>query len=113
MAEKIFNNPRIRVPSKIKQDELIEVRVKVSHNSSTGLGIEDGKYVTKQPAYFLKLMEVFYGGELVSKYEMTSATSPNPLVRFKLRATKEAPLKVVMTNSDNITKEAVTAVKFV
>jgi hypothetical protein len=100
------------VPRRIKKDQLIEVRVKVGHNSYTGLKIVDGKYVTAQPAYFLKNMKIFYGDDLVSEYEMTSATSPNPLIRFKLRATKEAPLRVVMVNSDNVRKEGKTRVKF-
>ncbi|MEE8435268.1 MAG: thiosulfate oxidation carrier complex protein SoxZ [bacterium] len=112
MAGKIFRNPRIRVPRRIKKDQLIEVRVKVGHNSYTGLKIVDGKYFTAQPAYFLTNMKIFYGDDLVSEYEMTSATSPNPLIRFKLRATKEAPLRVVMVNSDNVRKEGKTRVKF-
>lgn len=113
MAEKVFKNPKIRVSRKIKQDKVIEVRVKVQHNSYTGLTIEDGKYKAAKPPYYLKKMEVFYGDDLACSYEMTSATSPNPLIRFKLKATKEAPLKVVLTNSDNVTKEAKTKVKFV
>ena len=112
MARKTFRNPKIRVPRRIKKDQVIEVRVKVGHNSYTGLKIVDGKYVSARPAYFLKKMEVFYGDELACQYDMTSATSPNPLIRFKLRATKEAPLKAVFTNSDNVTKQAVTKVKF-
>lgn len=112
MARKVFRDPKIRVPRKIAQGEIIEVRVKVQHNSYTGLKVVDGKYVADQPAYYLRQMDVFYGEELVSRYEMTSATSPNPLVRFKLRADKEAPLRVVMTNSEGITKEASTKVKF-
>lgn len=112
MAKKIFRNPRIRVPRRIKKDSTIEVRVKVGHNSSTGLKIVDGKYVSDRPAYFLKKMEIFYGGELACKYDMTSATSPNPLIRFKLKATKEAPLRAVFTNSDNVVKETTTKVKF-
>lgn len=113
MAKKIFRAPRIRVPRKIKQGQTIEVRVKVSHNSYTGLKIVKGKFVTDKPAYFLKKMEIYYGDDLACSYEMTSATSPNPLVRFKLKATKEAPLRVVMTNSDDVVKEAKTKVKFV
>ena len=112
MASKVFREPKIRVPGKIAKDEIIEVRVKVQHNSYTGLKVVDGKYVADQPAYFIKQMQVYYGDDLVSTYEMTSATSPNPLVRFKLRASKEAPLRVVMVNSEGITKEAATAVKF-
>lgn len=113
MAKKVFKNPKIRVPRKIKKDSVIEVRVKVSHNSYTGLKIVDGKYVSDQPAYFMRKMEVFYGDELACSYDMTSATSPNPLIRFKLKATKEAPLKVVMVNSDDVRKEGGTKVKFV
>ena len=112
MASKVFRDPKIRVPRKIAKDEVIEVRVKVQHNSYTGLKIVDGKYVADQPAYYIKQMKVFYGDDLVSTYEMTSATSPNPLVRFKLRASKEAALRVVMVNSEGITKEASTNVKF-
>ena len=57
-------------------------------------------------------MEVYYGEQLACKYDMTSATSPNPLIRFKLKAIKEAPLRVVMVNSDNVRKEGKTRVKF-
>lgn len=114
MAEKkTFKNPRIRVPRKIKKDQLIEVRVKVNHNSYTGLAFENDNYVSKKPAYYLKRMEVRYGEELVCAYDMSAATSPNPLIRFNLIATKEAPLKVLFTNSENVTKEAATKVKFV
>lgn len=111
MAQKVFRDPRIRVPRKIKKGEVIEVRVKVAHNSSTGLKIVDGKYVAAEPAYYLQKMEVFYGDDVISTYEMTAATSPNPLVRFKMRADKNAPLRVVMTNSDGLVKEAKTTVK--
>jgi len=112
MAEKVFKSPRIRVPRRIKKGKLIEVRVKVQHNSYTGLTIVDGKYKAEKPPYYLSMMEVYYGKDLVSKYEMTSATSPNPLIRFKMIADKEAPLRVKFTNSENKVKEAKTDVKF-
>ena len=112
MAKKIFRNPKIRVPRRIKKDQLIEVRVKVGHNSYTGLKIVDGKYVADRPAYYLKKLEVFYDEQPLCSYDMTSATSPNPLIRFKMKASKEAPVRVVFTNSDNVTKGAATKVKF-
>lgn len=112
MAAKQFQDPKIRVPRGIKQDEVIEVRVKIGHNSYTGLKIVDGKYVAAELPYFLKRMDVYYGDEVACSYDMTSATSPNPLIRFKLKAVKEAPLRVVVTNSDNVTKEGATRVKF-
>jgi hypothetical protein len=112
MATKQFSDPKIRVPRKIGKDEIIEVRVKIGHNSSTGLKIVDGKYVAAEPPYFLKRMDVFYGAEKACSYDMTSATSPNPLIRFKLKAVREAPLRVVVTNSDGLTKEGETQVRF-
>ena len=112
MAQQIFRDPKIRVPRRIKKGKLIEVRVKVSHNSTTGLKIVDGKYVRDIPAYYLSSMKIFYGDDLVSSYDMTSATSPNPLIRFKLIADKEAPLKAVLTNNINQVKEAKTVIKF-
>ena len=112
MAEKVFKSPRIRVPRRIKKGEMIEVRVKVQHNSYTGLTIVDGKYKADKPPYYLSLMEVHYGNDLVSSYEMTSATSPNPLIRFKMIADKEAKLRVRFTNSEKKVKEAETEVKF-
>lgn len=112
MATKQFNTPKIRVPRRIRQDEIIEVRVKIGHNSYTGLKIVDGKYVAAEPPYFIKRMEVFYGDEVACAYDMTSATSPNPLIRFKMKAVKEAPLRVVVTNSDGVTKEGATKVRF-
>ena len=112
MAEKMFKNPRIRVPRRIKKGSLIEVRVKVQHNSYTGLTIEDGKYKAAEPPYYLRKMVVTYGSDVVSSYDMTSATSPNPLIRFKMIADKEAPLTVEFENSEGKKKNAKTQVKF-
>ncbi len=112
MAKKVFKNPKIRVPRRIKKDQIIEVRVKVRHNSYTGLKFKDGKYGFARPAYFLRTMIIKYGDDPVCQYDMTSATSPNPLIRFKLRAAKEAPLTAEFTNSENVTKKAFSKVKF-
>ena len=113
MTEKVFEAPRIKVPRRYAQGDMIEIRVKVAHNSTTGLGIDDdGNYFAKEQPYYINDMQVFYGDDMVSQYEMTSATSPNPLIRFKLIVDKEATLRVVMTNSDGITKEGSADVKF-
>lgn len=113
MAEKKeFGKPRIRLPRRIKQDSIIRAAVRVSHNSYTGLGFVDGKYFSDRPAYYLKRMEVYYGGELACSYDMTSATSPNPLIRFRLKADKEAQIRVVMINSDGVRKEGSRMLKF-
>jgi len=112
MAKKVFRQPRMRLPRRIRKDELMEVRVKVQHSSHTGLKVVDGEYVNAEPPYYLKTMEVFYGDELACKYDMTSATSPNPLIRFNLRAVKEGPVRVVFENSEGERKETQADVKF-
>ncbi len=57
-------------------------------------------------------MEVHYGDELACRYDMTAATSPNPLIRFNLRAVKEAPLRIVFENSDGVRKETQADIRF-
>ncbi len=106
---------KMRLPKKIKKGEIIEVRVTAKYPSTTGLRIVDEEKMTfrrdKIPVY-LKVMEVFYGDEKITTFQMTSATSPDPLIRFKLRADKEAPLKVIFKNEKEKTGEASTMVKF-
>lgn len=116
MAKKIkMGSPKIRLPKKIKAGELIEVRVKIRFASFTGLKVVDeekGIFGRDKPAVFLKKMDVFYGGEIITEFLMTSATSPDPLIRFKMKADKEAELKIVFMNSYEESKEVVKNVKF-
>lgn len=116
MAKKIkMGTPKIRLPRKIKQGEIIEVRVKIKYPSFTGLKVldqEKGTFARDKPSIYLKKMDVIYGGETITEYFMTSATSPDPLIRFKMKADKEAPLKIVFTNSFEETAEVITELKF-
>jgi len=106
---------KMRLPKRIKQNDLMEVRATIRYPSTTGLKVVDEEKMIfardKDPVY-LKLMEVFYGGEMVTEFQMTSATSPDPLIRFKLRADKEAPVKVVFTNHLDETAVVEKKVKF-
>lgn len=110
--KKMFKKPKIRTSRRIKAGGDFEVKVNLKINSTTGLGIKDGKYFSAMPAYYMKEMAVYYGGKLASRYEMTSATSPSPWVRFSLKADKEALLKIVCTDSDGKKREATKKVKF-
>lgn len=103
MARKIkMGKPKIRLPKEIKKGEIIEVRVKIRFASSTGLKVLDEEkqiFGRDKDAVYLNSMQVIYGGELITEYLMTSATSPDPLIRFKMRADKAAPLKIVFESS--------------
>jgi hypothetical protein len=105
--------PRMRLPREITRGEVIRVQVKIRHPSRTGLRLlPDGRFVRNRPAFYIKLVEVFYGDALVSKFELNSSTSDDPLLGFHIKADKEAPLRVVFTNHRDERAEVVQMVKF-
>lgn len=96
--------PVIRIPElvergKIGRDEIIHVQVKLKHPSWTGLTLQGARFLQTADPSYLKEMKVFYGDRLVSRYEMTPAISDNPFITFKLRATEESTIRIVLTNS--------------
>ncbi len=96
--------PRIRLPELVKRgwirrDEVIHVQLMMRHPSRTGLARRDGKFVQGSEPFYLTEMEVFYGDERVSRFEMTPALSDDPFITFKLRARREGLLRILLTNS--------------
>ena len=116
MAKKIkLGKPKMRLPRKIKRGEIIEVRVKIRYPSITGLKVVDEEkqiFARDKEAVYLKKMEVIYGDQTIMEYQMTSATSPDPLIRFKMKADKEAPLKIIFTNIMDEHSEVTGNIKF-
>ncbi len=113
MARKM-KPPKIRLPRKIKKGEIINVAVQPKFPSLTGLStIEDtDDFYRKEPAVYLKEMEVFYGKESVCTFLMSSAVSPNPRIEFSLKTDKEAMLKIVFQSNQNETFKASKEIKF-
>lgn len=113
MAENI-KPPRMRLARNIKQDDIFKVKVRFDHPSFTGLGMVDGENMFNRatPSIFIRNMLVYYGDELVSRFRMSSAIADNPLFTFKLKAVKEAPLKVVFVDNEGERWEAEAEVKF-
>ena len=114
MAEKI-EPPRLKLKRRIKQDEVFKVKVRFDHASFTGLGMVDENEVLFNraiPSTFIRNMLVYYDGELVSRFRMSSAIADNPLFTFKLRAIKEAPVKVVFIDDQGERWETSADVKF-
>ncbi len=99
-ARERVGNPVLRLPRSIRAGEIVEVRTKVDHGSYTGLVLKGGKFVREAPEFYLKQMLVYLDDQRISEFQMTSAVSPNPLIRFPLKVTRSGMLRVVFVNSE-------------
>jgi hypothetical protein len=108
--------PRIRFARKIKKDQVFKVKVRFEHPSFTGLGQVDTEtspaFNRAIPVTFIRNMLVYYDDDLVTRFNMTSAIADNPLLTFKLKAIKEAPVKVVFINNAGERWEVSKDIKF-
>jgi sulfur-oxidizing protein SoxY len=96
--------PVIRIPQlvgdgRIGPEDFIDVQVKTKHPNRTGLVVRDGVFVQESEPFHLSEMVVFYGSEPVSRFVLSAALSDNPLITFKLRARREAPIRVTLANT--------------
>ncbi len=91
--------PKMRIPSDIKKGSIVEIKVKIEHPMESGLR-KDRDTKKPIPKHTLEKMVVYYGGEQISEFELSPGLSENPLIGFKVKAAKSAPLKVSMTCSE-------------
>lgn len=88
---------RIRVPAKIRQNEVVTVHTIITHPMDTGLFRDaDGNPI---PAYFIRELRVQYAGREVAKFEWTSGISKDPSISFPLVADREGVLQCTWTDS--------------
>jgi hypothetical protein len=114
MAEKI-KAPRMRIKRSVKKDEIFKVKVRFDHPSFTGLGMVDENsevFNRAIPSTFIRNMLVYYDDELVSRFRTSSAIADHPLFTFKLRASKEAPVRVVFVDDQGERWETSKDIKF-
>ncbi len=109
----MFPAPEIRLPPVIRRGDVIPVYVKFQHPVRTGLKKINGRFAQVAEPYFVRAMEVRYGGAIVCRYEMTPALADNPLVSFKLRAVEEGRVGVVAWDSRDVRVEAAVTLRFV
>lgn len=108
----------LRLPNEYSQGDIIEVKAKIKHPSTTGLGASEEannpseRFFRAEPAEYIRLVEVYYGEEMVSKFEMNSSTANDPLLSFKLRADKALPVRVAVTDHRRETIEASADIQF-
>lgn len=104
LSDDAIRPPIIRIPElvergTIRRGEIIRVQMNVKHPSRTGLTHQGTTFLQTADPFYLKEMKVLYGDRLVSRYEMTPAISENPFITFTLRASEEAAVRIVVTNS--------------
>ena len=95
-----IGNPQLRLPGSLRAGQIVEVRTKVDHDSSTGLVAKGGKLVREGPEFYVKSLLVSLDGEPVCEFQMGSAISANPLIRFPLKITRSGTLTVVFVNNE-------------
>lgn len=110
--------PVIRIPQLVRGEglrpgALIDVQVKVRHPSRTGLALRDGVFVQETEPFHLTELVAYYGARPVSRFAMTSALSDDPLITFRLRASRAEPLRVVLANTRGQRFEATQPIRFV
>lgn len=109
--------PVIRIPQLvadgwISAGAMIDVQVKIKHPTRTGLALEGGRWVQASTPFHLTQMDVVYGDEPVSRFLLTAALSDNPMITFKLRAVRQAPVRVTLVNTRGERFEAMHAIRF-
>ena len=101
----------IRLPSAIKQGEVIRVRALVIHPMELVQRDKQGKIVPKN-YNFIHTMTVDYNGKEVLRAETTQAVSQNPLFTFPLKAERPGRLTVTFADTTGKNYEGSAEIKF-
>ena len=101
---------RIRIPSSIRQGDVVKVRVLVIHPMEI-VQRKDGKPVDKN-YYFINRVVVTYAGKELAQFETTQSISENPFFSFAFKAVEAGPLKVTFLDTHGGKYEATTEIKF-
>ena len=108
MAE--IGRVRIRIPSSIKQGDVVKVRVLVIHPMEI-VQRRDGKPVDKN-YHFINRVVVTYVGKEIAQFETTQSISENPFFSFAFKAMEAGPLKVTFLDTHGGKYEGTTDIKF-
>ena len=101
----------IRLPSTIKQGDVIRVRTLVIHPMELVQRDKQGKIVPKN-YNFIHTMTVSYNDKEVLRAETTQAVSQNPLFTFPLKAERPGKLTVAFADTTGKSYEGSAEVRF-
>jgi len=95
-----MGQPQLRVARPGRAGEVVEIRTKVDFPSHTGLATRGGKIVRDAPELYIRQAQLYLDDQLVTEFQMTSAVSPNPMLRLPLRAAKSGTVRAVFVSSE-------------
>jgi predicted secreted protein len=112
-----IHSPEIRIAELverggIRRGEVIHPQLKIRHPNRTGLAERNGSFVQASEPLYLKELEVWFGGQRVSRFEFTPALSDDPFITFALLASREGPLEVRLVNNRGQRFEAAHQIRF-
>ena len=108
MAE--IGRVRIRIPSSIRQGDIVKVRVLVIHPMEI-VERKDGKPVDKNYRFINRVLVTYLGKE-IAQFETTQSLSENPFFSFAFKATEPGMLKVTFLDTHGGKYEGTTDIKF-
>lgn len=101
----------IRLPSSIKQGDVIRVRSLVIHPMEVVQRNKQGSIIPKNYNY-IHTLTVAYNGKEVMRGEITQAISQNPIFTFPLKVDRPGKLAVRFADTTGKTYEGNADVKF-
>jgi sulfur-oxidizing protein SoxZ len=101
---------RIRIPSSIKQGDVVKVRMLVIHPMEI-VQRKDGKPVDKN-YHFINRVTVTYQGQEIAQFETTQSVSENPYFTFAFKPTEPGMLKVTFLDTHGGRYEGTAEIKF-
>ena len=102
----------IRLPSSIKQGDVIRERTLVIHPMEIVQRDKANKIIAKN-YQFIYSMTVAYNGKEVMRTELTQGVSQNPSITFPLKVDKPGKLTVSYNDTNGKTFEGSAEIKFV
>ena len=101
----------IRLPSSIKQGDVIRVRALVIHPMELVERDKSNKIVAKN-YHFIHTMAVAFNGKEIMRAEMTQAVSQNPSFTFPLKVDRPGRLTVTFADTVGKSYEGSAEIKF-
>ena len=110
MAENI-GKVRMRVPSRIRQGDVVKVRALVIHPMEIVQRDRSGKPIDKN-YHFINKMLITYNGKEILQAETTQSVSENPFFSFAFKANEPGMLRITFFDTHGGKYEEAAEIKF-
>jgi sulfur-oxidizing protein SoxY len=91
--------PALRADAHPRPGQVVPVWASLKHTSHTGLVEKQGRFVQERPPYFVERVTLLVGDAQVSDFRLTPAVSPDPKLRFFVKADPGKTLRVIFVDN--------------